>query len=173
MDAEHEQVEAKIDRMTKYLDSIKGRKVTIGESCRQYFYLEIYEPDGTFLYARCRQMKLNHHDLNPYPVPKDKALLFVNEPWLIDDSNYELSWGNREPENTEDNVRVYIPLDINKQAILRRLDRIIARHGEANEGNESDFSFAVMMPISQMDIYDQIWYVRHMPAEGEHPVKKD
>jgi transposase len=52
MSAEHEQVEAKIDRMTKYLDSIKGRKVTVGEGYREYFNLEIYEPDGTFLYAR-------------------------------------------------------------------------------------------------------------------------
>jgi transposase len=52
MSAEHEQVEAKIDRMTKYLDSVKGRKVTVGEGYREYFHLEIYEPDGTFLYAR-------------------------------------------------------------------------------------------------------------------------
>ncbi len=72
-------------------------------------------------------MKLKHHNLDPYPVLKDKAPLFVNEPWIIDDSNYELSWGSKEPENTDDNVRVYIPLDINKQAILRRLDWIIAR----------------------------------------------
>lgn len=71
-------------------------------------------------------MKLEHHTLDIHPVPKDKAPLFVNEPWLIDDSNYELSWRNREPENTKDNIRVYIPLDINRQAILRRLDRIIA-----------------------------------------------
>lgn len=113
-------------------------------------------------------MKLKHHDLDIFPIPKEKTPLFVNEPWLIDDSNYELSWGNKEPENTPDNVRVYIPLDINKQAILRRLDRIISRYGEANEGNESDFSFDVAMLISQVEIYDQIWYVRHMPTEKEH-----
>lgn len=50
--AEHEQVEAKIDRMTKYLSSIKGQKVNIGDGFKQYFHLEIYEQDGTFLYAR-------------------------------------------------------------------------------------------------------------------------
>lgn len=50
--AEHDQVEAKIDRMTKYLNGIKGQKVTVGDGFKQYFYLEIYEQDGTFLYAR-------------------------------------------------------------------------------------------------------------------------
>lgn len=52
MSAEHEQIEAKINRMAKYLDSVKGRKVTVGDGFRQYFNLEIYEQDGTFLYAR-------------------------------------------------------------------------------------------------------------------------
>ena len=50
--AEHEQVEAKIDRMTKYLNSIKGQKVNVGDGFKEYFHLEIYEQDGTFLYAR-------------------------------------------------------------------------------------------------------------------------
>lgn len=52
--AEHEKVEAKIDRMKKYLDSIKGKKTSISEGYKDYFHLEIYEPDGTFLYARER-----------------------------------------------------------------------------------------------------------------------
>lgn len=52
--AEHEKVEAKIDRMKKYLDSIKGKKVSISDGYKDYFTLEIYEPDGTFLYARER-----------------------------------------------------------------------------------------------------------------------
>ena len=50
--AEHEQIEAKIDRMAKYLDKVKGKKVTIGDGFKQYFYRETYEKDGTFLYAR-------------------------------------------------------------------------------------------------------------------------
>ena len=50
--AEHEQIEAKIDRMAKYLDKVKEKKVTIGDGFKQYFYLETYEKDGTFLYAR-------------------------------------------------------------------------------------------------------------------------
>ena len=61
-----------------------------------------------------------------------------------------------------------MPLDINRRAILRRLDRIITRYGEANEKNEIDFSFDVNRLLSQVEIYDQIWYVRHMPEDGAH-----
>lgn len=50
--AEHEQIESRIDRMAKYLDKVKGKKVTIGEGFKQYFHIETYEKDGTFLYAR-------------------------------------------------------------------------------------------------------------------------
>ena len=85
-------------------------------------------------------MRLEHHDLDVYPIPKEKAPMFINEPWLIDDSNYEQAWGHKEPEDAEDNIRVYIPLDINREAIL----------------------------LSQVAIYDQIWYVRHMPEDRRH-----
>ncbi len=49
--AEHEKTESKVERMKKYLDSLKGHKVKISEGYRNYFNLEIYEPDETFLYA--------------------------------------------------------------------------------------------------------------------------
>ena len=109
-----------------------------------------------------------YNRLDVYPVPKDKAPRYINEPWLIDTSILEAGTGSREPEAQKDNIRVYIPLDINKKAILRRLDRLIARYDEANEENEADFLEDVSMLISQIEIYDQIWYVRHMPSEGEH-----
>ena len=51
---EHEQIEAKIDRMTKYLNSLKGEKATVGDGYKKYFKLEIYEDDGTFICARER-----------------------------------------------------------------------------------------------------------------------
>lgn len=71
----------------------------------------------------------------------------------------------RKPENAEDNIRIYVPLDINKQAVLRRLDWFIMRYSEANE---NDFSFDVNMLLSQVEIYDQIWYVRHMSEGRKH-----
>lgn len=111
---------------------------------------------------------MDHHTLDVYPIPKDKAPLYINEPWLIDRSLLEISNGSAEPEQEQDNIRVYIPMDINKNAILRRLDMLIIRYGEANEKNEIDFSIDVDMLVSQIEIYDQIWYARHMTENSNH-----
>ncbi len=59
-----------------------------------------------------------HHTLDPYPHPRDKGALFVNEPYLIDETLSECSPRKLDPEAVKDNVRVYIPLDINSNAIL-------------------------------------------------------
>jgi hypothetical protein len=113
-------------------------------------------------------VKMEYHRLDAYPIPKDKTPLYINEPWLIDNSIMEIRLDASEPEQQDDNVRIYIPLDINKKAVLRRLQMTIARYGEANEKNESDFRMDVEALISHVEIYDQIWYVRHMPPEGKH-----
>ena len=57
-------------------------------------------------------------------------------------------------------------MDLNKDAILRRLDNIIELYGEAREDNEIKFSIDMGMIISQLEIYDQIWFVRHIPKKG-------
>lgn len=110
---------------------------------------------------------MEHHSLDPYPIQKNKTPLYINEPWLIDKSLLEYPH-YREPDEKEDNIRIYLPMDLNKDAILRRLDNIIVVYGEAREDNEIDFSIDVRMIISQLEIYDQIWFVRHMPKKGEH-----
>ena len=115
---------------------------------------------------------MEHHTLDVHPVPKDKSPMFINEPWLIDQSILEMTTSlSNEPESEADNIRIYIPLDINKSAILRRLDSIIYRYGEASEENEAAFETDVEQLISQIEIHDQIWYVRHMPKEGRHSVE--
>lgn len=106
--------------------------------------------------------------MDVYPIPKDKAPLYINEPRLIDRSLLEISNVSAGPEQEQDNIRVYVPLDINKNAILRRLYTIIIHCGEASEKNEIDFSIDVDMLVSQIEIYDQIWYVGHMPETGNH-----
>ena len=55
--------------------------------------------------------------LDVYPIPKDTSPLYINEPWLIDGSLLEISNGSANPEQEQDNVRVYIPMDI-KQICL-------------------------------------------------------
>lgn len=110
--------------------------------------------------------------LDPYPMPKDTKPLFINAPWLVDATydNYEYDLAG-EDETEEDNRRVYVPLDLNKSAILRRLDDIIRRYGEANERNELDFELDIQRLLYQVEIYDRVWYVRHMPEEGKHSLE--
>lgn len=110
---------------------------------------------------------MEHHRMDPYPMLQDKTPLYINEPWLIDKSLLEYPQ-HREPKEQPDNVRIYIPMDLNQEAILRRLDRAIAQYGEATEENEMEFGIDVGMIISQVEIYDQVWFIRHMPKEGKH-----
>lgn len=56
-------------------------------------------------------------------------------------------------------------MDLNRNAILRRLRNLIYQYEEATEENESDFSVDEDRLISQIEIYDQIWYVRHMQKD--------
>ncbi len=111
-----------------------------------------------------------HHTLDPYPIPKDKSPLYVNELWLIDKTlpDYHI---NSEQDNNDDNVRIYVPLDLNHDAILRRLDWLIVHYEEANEANEFEFANDVGRITAQIEIYDQIWSVRHMPEKGEHSIE--
>lgn len=87
------------------------------------------------------------------------------------DATYREISESKDPEFEPDNWRVYIPLDLNKRAILRRLDHVIRRYGEASEKNEMSFSIDAEQLLYQVEIYDQIWYVRHMPKSGKHSVE--
>jgi len=52
--AEREQVEAKVERMTKYLKKQEGKAVTIGDGYKQYFHLEMDANNEVFFSARER-----------------------------------------------------------------------------------------------------------------------
>lgn len=112
-----------------------------------------------------------HHRLDIDPIPKEKAPMYVNEPWLVDASLLEYATNLKQPDEEADNVRVYVPIDINRKAILRRVDAVIAKYEESTEENEMNFSIEIDQIISQLEIYDQIWYVREVPKEGEHSLK--
>ena len=108
-----------------------------------------------------------HHTLDVYPIPREKEPMFINEPWLIDKTLLE-SCEEEDLDKEKDNIRVYVPLDLNHSAILRRLEAVIDRYGEANEENEMNFSIDVEGILSQVEIYDQVWYVREYQETMRH-----
>lgn len=99
-----------------------------------------------------------HHRLDVKPIPE--KVLYINEPELIDASYDAIERLQDMPEPQPDNIRVYVPLDVNADAIMRRLRFLVYRYGEANEENEFNFSADVNRLISQIEIYDQVWFVR-------------
>ena len=105
---------------------------------------------------------MQRHKLDINPMPKDKEPLFINDPELAGELYQDLN------ECAEDNIRIYVPIDINRFSIIRRLNATINRYGEANEENEMLFSADVEKIKSLIEIYDQVWYVRHMPKTGKH-----
>lgn len=110
-----------------------------------------------------------HHRIDPKPVPEQVS--YINEPWIVDDTKMPMLEGKFRPEElidkSSDNVRVYIPLDINHAAVMRRLCAVIQKYGEANEGNEFAFEAEVCRLVTQVEIYDQIHYLRGN-MEGKH-----
>lgn len=111
-----------------------------------------------------------HHSIDLHPVPEGQAR-FINEPWLVDDYLFRNGPYEAKPDPEPDNVRVYVPLDLNRAAILRRLDLIYSQYGDVNWKNESDFSSAVDQLISQIEIYDQIWRARHPSIKDNRIVR--
>ena len=53
-------------------------------------------------------------------------------------------------------MATYHSLDINSEAILRRLHSIYYRYGDLDEDNEFSISVEVGQLISQLELYDQV-----------------
>ena len=116
-------------------------------------------------------MSVVRHELDINPVPETERPMYVNEPWLTDLSLYEDGEQYREPEAEEDNIRVYIPMDINGASIIRRIEHTIGRYGEADEDNETNFSIEVDQILEQLGIYDQVWSAREYREGAKHSAR--
>ncbi len=109
------------------------------------------------------------HILDVYPEPRKKAPRIINESWLIVKTIDVVQDKRTPPEEEPDNIRIYVPLDLNRRSILRRLDDIIASYnGEASEENKMSFRIDVVRLFMQVEVYDQYWYVRHTPKDRSH-----
>ena len=117
------------------------------------------------------------HKLDCKPIPED--VLYINELDLADSVPYETNietekalTGKRKKEGgvlPDDNVRIYVPIDINADAIMRRLHLLFVTMDYPTEDNESAYSFAVRRIISQLEIYDQVCVTRNF----ENSVQKE
>ena len=111
-----------------------------------------------------------HHKLDIHPIPVD--VLYVNELSLAGKVPYETKQdmekavtGKFKKEGgilPDDNVRIYVPMDLNADAILRQLSSLYRTLGYPTESNESAYSSGVRRIISQLEIYDQVWSVRNV-----------
>ena len=63
---------------------------------------------------------------------------------------------------------IYVPIDLSREMILRRLNYVINRYGEATEANEFAFDVDVRRIITLLSIYDQFWCDRHDLKESSH-----
>lgn len=111
-----------------------------------------------------------HHKLDIHPIPED--VLYVNELPLAGNVPYETK-DMMEKAITgkckkvggilpDDNVRIYVPMDLNADIIMWRLYALQNLLGSPTEKNESAYSSGVSMVISQLEIYDQVWVTRKM-----------
>lgn len=109
------------------------------------------------------------HKLDYRPIPDD--VLYINELDLADRVPYitirdmeRALTGKCEKEGgilPNDNVRIYVPIDINAEYLMWRLNALFVLTGYPTEENESAYSDAVRRIISQLEIYDQMCVTRN------------
>lgn len=112
-----------------------------------------------------------NHDLDIHPIPE--KVLYINDLSIADTAfGYETKKQHQKAITgkihanggilADDNVRIYIPLDLNADQILSRLQQIYRVMGSPNDMNEMEFSCEVGKIISQLEIYDQVWVARDL-----------
>lgn len=141
------------------------KRTTIGKVCEEDSSLMYPNPNYRKYFPEEKtSLGSSHHTLDIWPLPKEQMPMFINEPWLTDESiwidSIQQAEKLRGPENEEENLRVYIPLDLNKAAFLRRLEYVLSKYKEITWKNESLVSTEVNSILSQLEIYDQLWFVR-------------
>lgn len=92
-----------------------------------------------------------HHKLDIHPIPEE--MLYVNDPSLAVKVAYETEdemekavTGKKKSEGgilPNDNVRIYVPMDLNADGIMRQLYALYGALGELTESNESVYYFGV------------------------------
>lgn len=111
-----------------------------------------------------------HQKLDIHPIPEE--VLYVNELSLIGNVPYETKrdmeravTGKKKSEGgilPDDNVRIYVPMDLNADSIMWRLYSLYDVLGYPTESNESAYCAGVRRVIDQLEICDQVWTARNI-----------
>ncbi len=109
-----------------------------------------------------------HHRLDVHPVPEQT--LYINELNFLEPDLYQtntdcekaitgdvVSKGGILPD---DNVRIYIPLDLNADHIMQQVHALYSTFGSPDEENEFHFLTGMTKIVNQLEVYDQIWVAR-------------
>jgi hypothetical protein len=100
-----------------------------------------------------------HNNLDIAIIPE--KVLYINIPQFADSNALESGvYDENQVDPAEDNIRIYVPLDLNHSSILRRLHHLYNILGEPDENNEMDFNYGVSRIFEQLDIYDRVWFTR-------------
>lgn len=62
----------------------------------------------------------------------------------------------------DDNVRIYVPLDLNDDSIIAQLEQLYEKLGSPTEDNELAYLSGVGRIIRELEIYDQVMTVRDL-----------
>lgn len=110
------------------------------------------------------------HKLDIHPLPTD--VRYVNELSLAGEALYETKQDmdkaltGRTKSNggilPDDNVRIYVPMDLNADIIRWQPYSLHSTLGYPTERNESAYCSGVGQVISQLEIYDQVWAARSL-----------
>lgn len=96
----------------------------------------------------------------------------LSVPYETEDEMEKAVTGKKKSEGgilPDDNVRIYVPMDLNADGIMRQLYALYGALGEPTESNESVYYSGVRKIITQLEIYDQVWVARKV----EESVQKE
>ena len=118
-----------------------------------------------------------HHNLDINPIPE--KVLYVNElslagkvPYETKDDMEKAVTGKIKSKGgilPDDNIRIYVPMDLNADSIMWQLYSLYDLLGYPTESNESAYYSGVRKIITQLEIYDQVWVARKV----EESVQKE
>lgn len=106
--------------------------------------------------GQCQQLAAGSLIVNDFDYLNERDDMF-EEDWKAAEEGFfkglKRSEGGILPE---DNVRIYLPIDINAENIIRKLNRLYDQLGDVSEDNEWNYFIEVRKLIKFLTLYDSL-----------------